>query len=119
MCAPVVYLPCLVLGVPKTEWELAEKMKELELEHQQRLHQLDTMEQPLQWERPPPAEGQAKEDTTSSLSDAVDAYTTKQVDNLAMDLAHKINLYKEQVEYKTIVTETLVRHKKEYTPTHF
>ena len=107
-----------VLGVPKMEWELAEKMKELELEHQQRLHQLDTMEQPLQWERTAPVEGQAKEDTTCSLSDAIDAFTTKQVDNLAMDLAHKMNLYKEQVEYKTMVTEVLVRHKKEYTPTH-
>lgn len=90
-------------------------MKELESEHQQRLHQLDTMEQPLKWERPAPVEGLGKEDTTPSLSDAIDVFTTQHVDSLAVDLARQVNLYKEQVEYKTRVTETLVQHKKEKT----
>ena len=101
---------CSTLGVPKAEWELAEKMKELESEHQQHLHQIDTMKQPLKWERAAPLKVPTKE-KNSHLFGVIDTFTTKQVDNLAMDLAHQVNLYKEQVEHKTRVAETLVQHR--------
>lgn len=105
----------LVLGVPQTEWELAEKMKELESEHQKHLHQIDTMKQPLKWERTAPVQGLAKEENSTALSGAIDAFTTEQVDNLAMDLSHQVNLYKEHVDYNTRVTETRVQHKRNKT----
>lgn len=101
---------CSTLGVPKAEWELAEKLKEVESEHQKHLHQIDTMRQPLEWERPAPLKVPTKEEN-SDLFGVIDTFTTKQVDNLAMDLAHQVNLYKEQVEHKTRVAETLVQHR--------
>ena len=119
LCVCTVFQPglCLcavcVVGTPQKEWELNEKMKELESEHQQRLHQIDTMEQPLKWDRLAVSDGLGKGGTAPSISSTIDAFTTQHVDSLAVDLARQVNLYKEQVEYKTRLTETLVHHKKE------
>ena len=109
-CMLSVKYMCSTAGVPKAEWELAEKLKELESEHQKHLHQIDTMKQPLHWERAAPLKVPTKEEN-SHLFGVIDTFTTKQVDNLAMDLAHQVNLYKEQVEHKTRVAETLVQHR--------